>query len=210
MSRFLFICVMLTWTGQVAAEESKEKKDVFAELDARIEKQISSDDWHVASKSFIRTQWEEYKRAHEKPGQRGEFYGASCYGGFLCDPVIDELRQYASDYNYKPSPNTELSPGPHVQIVVSPENRVFVVQDGDRIPAVVNNGIIFFTTGTLEKHNAQFGSKPYARLEMEMVYKARHFGYVIGPTDSYTDDMLRLIKLDKESPAAAKKVSGTK
>jgi hypothetical protein len=203
MNRFPVVCLLLAWTSTVVAQETK---DVFAELDAQIEKQLSSDEWHPASKSFIRTQWDEFKRAHEKPGQRADFYGAKCYGGIACGPDdIEEIRQYAGGYNFKPS-GAELSPGPDLQIDVSLNNRLFVVEDGCRMPVVVNNKIIFFTSGKLVKENAQLGSKPYARLEMHMVYKARHFGYVTGPVDSFVDDMLELVKkADQNTPKGGKK-----
>jgi hypothetical protein len=61
------------------------------------------------------------------------------------------------------------------------------------MPAVVNNKIIFFTDGTCIERNAQFSSKPYARLEMTMIYKAQHFGLVMGPPAAFLDEMSRLV-----------------
>lgn len=197
MNRLLVVCFLVGCTGEGMAQESE---NVFAELDAKIEEQLTRDLWHPASTLFIRTQWAEYQQAHKKPGQRGDFHGAICYGGFLCGPEIEEIKQYAGDYNFKS--DTELPPGPHLQIVISPNNRVFVIEDGLRMPAVVNNKIIFFTNGELIKQNAQLGSKPYARLDLRMIYQARHFGLVTGPTDSFVDDMLRLVKVENKTPKA--------
>ena len=196
MNRFPTLCLFLAYTSMAMAQETK---GVFAELDAKIEKQLSSNLWHPASISFIRTQWHEFKLAYEKSGQRGDFYGARCYGGFLCDAVIEDIKQYAGPYNFKPEPGAEVSPGPDLQIAVSPDNRVLVIENGRRMPAVVNNKIIFYTNGDLVKERAQLGSKPYARLELQMIYKARHFGYVTGPVDSFVDDMLRLVKEDEKT-----------
>ena len=194
MNRFPILCVLLAYTSTLIAQETR---DVFAELDAKIEKQLRSGLWHSASQSFIRTQWHEFKRAHKKPGQRGAFHGATCYGGFLCGAEIEDIKQYAGVYNFKPSSGAEPSLEPALQIAVSPDNRVFVTEDSCRMPAVVNNKIIFYTNGELVADKAQLGSKPYARLKMDMIYKARHFGYVTGPVDSFVDDMLRLVKEDE-------------
>lgn len=193
MNRLLVFGVLLVCPAMLLAND---KADVFAELDKNIETQLSSDKWHPASKTLIRTQWAEYKQAHEKPGRRGDFHGAECYGRIVCDPVIDEIKQYAGAYNFKGLDKDESSSGPHLQIEVTADNRVFVIEEGRRIPAVVNNNIIFYTTGEFLPQNAQFGSKPYAELEIWMVYKARHFGLVTGLADDFVDDMSKLVKLD--------------
>lgn len=69
---------------------------------------------------------------------------------------------------------------------------------------MVNNKVIFFTNGELIKQNAQLSGKPYARPELKMIYQAKHFGFVTGPTDAFVDDMLRLVKVDKNTPKARK------
>ena len=84
-----------------------------------------------------------------------------------------------------------------MKIVVSSKNRVFVVKNGRRISAVVNNKIIFFTTGELIKKNTQFGDKPYAELELQMIYQTKTNKLVTGPTNSLFDDLLSLTKRKK-------------
>ncbi|MBC8351404.1 MAG: hypothetical protein H8E66_05425 [Planctomycetes bacterium] len=196
MNRLFVLGVVFALSRAASAQEAK---DVFAELDAEIEEQLSSDTWHPATKSFIRAQWADYKKAHEQPDKRGDFYGARCYGGIVCDAAVDDIKQYAGAYNFQGPPIAGEPPGPHLQIIVSPDNRVFVIEDGRRLPAIVNNNIIFFTDGTWVSQNAQLSTRPYARLEMTMFYKARYFGWVRGPADSYVDDMLRLVKLEKKT-----------
>lgn len=171
------------------------KTDVFTDLDAKIEEQLSGGEWHPASERLIRAQWAEYKKAHIQPNSHGDFHGAECGGGWECTSEIGNISEYAGAYNYKILANNTDSPGPHIQITVSSENRVFVLRDSGRVPAVVNNKIIFFTDGTLVKQNAQLGSKPYAQLEMTMIYLARHFGWVEGSPESFADDLSRLVKI---------------
>lgn len=196
MKRLLVLGVVLAFSP---AALDRESKNVFAELDAEIEEQLSSDTWHPATKSFIRAQWADYKKAHEQPGKRGDFYGAECHGGIVCSSEIGDIRQYAGSYNFKGLSEEAHSREPHLRIIVSSDHRVFVVEDGRRLPAIVNNNIVFFTDGTWVSQNAQFTSKPYAQLKMSMIYKAKHFGWVTGPTDSYVEDMLPLDKVEKKS-----------
>ena len=197
MKRLLVALILLTGGSAAAAQE---KNDVFADLDKKIETQLASDAWHPASQAFIRTQWAEYKKAHQKAGRRGDFNGAKCHGGITCEPEIVEIKQYAGDYRYKPSGETPMTEF-HIRIVVTKDQRVFVIQDGARIPAVVNNGIIFFSNGELVKQNAQLGKKPYAKLDIRMVYKAKNFGFVTGSPDEFVDDMLQLAKVEKAKEA---------
>ena len=118
MNRLLLIGVLLLCPLSLSAED---KADGFSEIDKEIEAQLAGDEWHPASKAFIRTQWAEYKQAHQKPGQRGEFQGARCYGGIVCGSEIKDVRQFAGAYRFKPSSEDEPPPKPFLQIVVSPE-----------------------------------------------------------------------------------------
>lgn len=196
MKRLLVLVILISFSSTVAAQETT---NIFAELDAKIEEQLSSDTWHSAAKSLIRVQWAEYKKACKQPGKRGDFYGAKCYGGIDCNSEIDDIKQFVGAYNYKGLINRAEQSGPHFQIIVSSDSRVFVIENGRRLPAFVNNNIVFFTDGTWVAQNVQLSSKRYAQLKMTMIYKAEHFGWVRGPADSFVDDMSRLVKVEKKT-----------
>ena len=190
MKHFLIPYVLL-FGGNIAI--AQEDGSNFSSLNTMIDKQLSSGSWHPASIALIRTQWTEFQRAHLKPGQRGNFSGARFHCGLLVAPKIETIKDYAGAY-YFTNFKGDLTGPPHLKIVVSPRNRVFVIENGRRLPAVVNNKIIFFTTGELTKKNAQFGNKPYAELELKMIYQTENNKFVTGPTASPFDDLLSLTK----------------
>jgi hypothetical protein len=193
---------------------SGEGTEVFAPLEAKIEAQLEKGDWHPAAEAAIRAQWADYKKAHMKPMTQGKFRGAEFACGLACPSVAVKLiEEYSGDYVYESIANRQDLPGPHLKIEVTGEDRVFVLMDSRRIPAVVNNKIIFFTDGELLRENAQFGTKAFASLNIEMIYRAEGVGLVMGPTNAYFDDLSRLlkfeVKIDKAEQGAAEQPATT-
>ena len=176
---------------------SDEGAGVFAPLETKIEAQLKKGDFHPASEAAIRAQWADYKEAHQRPINQGEFRGAMFACGQLCPSVdVKSIADYSGAYVYESIANHPDAPGPHLKIEVSDDSRVFVLMDSRRIPAVVNNKIIFFTDGEFLREKAQFGPKAFASLNLEMIYRAKGAGMVMGSTDAVFDDLSRLLRFE--------------
>ena len=176
---------------------SDEGADIFAHLETKIEAQLKKGDFHPASQAAIRAQWADYKKAHTKPINQGEFRGAMFACGLLCPSVdVRSIVDYSGAYVYKSMANHPDAPGPHLKIEVTDDNRVFVLMDSRRIPAVVNNKIIFFTDGGFIREKAQFSPKAFASLNIEMIYRAKGVGMVMGPTHAVFDDLSPLLSFE--------------
>ena len=182
---------------------SDEVADVFAPLETKIEAQFKKGDLHPASVAAIRAQWADFKKAHATPINQGEFRGAMFACG-LSRPSVDvkSVAEYSGAYIFQSLADRPDSPGPHLSIEVSQENRVFVLRGSRRIPAVVNNKIIFFTDGELLREKAQFGQKSFASLNIEMIYRAKGAGMVMGPTDAVFEDLSRLLRFERGNEKA--------
>ena len=168
--------------------------DEITELDAMIEQQLMSDQWHASAAVMIRSQWNEYKKAHEKPGMRGDFYGAECYGGITCASTLKNYKQLAGEYIFK-SDDSEKPNKAQLKIEINNNDRAFVIEGDQRYPAFINRNIVFYTDGTITELKSPLGNKSYGHLNIRVIYKAAHFGWVTGDVNEHIDDMLKLEKL---------------
>jgi hypothetical protein len=191
------LLLLCPWTGF-----SDEGTDVFDPLEAKIETQLKGENLHPAAEAAIRAHWAEYKKAHDNASEVGEFHGARYACGLDSTVQIKSIEEYSGSYVYESIASRPDLPGPHLKIEVTDENRVFVLMDSRRIPAVVNNKIIFFTDGEFRREMAQFGTNAFASLSMKMIYRKEHVGMVMGPTDAFFDDLSRLIRFERKNDKA--------
>lgn len=187
---------------------SDEGTDVFDPLEIRIETQLEEGNLHPAAKAAIRAQWAEYKRAFDRPSEIGEFHGTRYSCGFESTVQIKSVEEYSGSYVYESIANRPDLPGPHLKIEVTDEKRVFVLMDSRRIPAVVNNKIIFFTDGEFRRERATFGTKTFASLNISMIYRTKHVGMVMGPTDAFFHDLSRLLRFEQRRDKAEQDGAG--
>jgi hypothetical protein len=181
-----------------ASAAAAEEKNAFSELDAKITKNLSSKNWNEASKAFVRAMWTDYKNAHINAATDG--VTRSIQGKM---PDVQSADDYVGDYSRgRDGHRTFMS------ISKSEDGRFFVEADRHRIPAVVRNRCVIFTTGDVVYSSIPaFGDKPYCSLEMLMVVGTGgklYFASPGTPPDKWREVSKRDVKKPVSDKASAK------
>jgi hypothetical protein len=156
--------VVLAFTS--ATVLGAEPNNPFAELDAKIARQVTGEMWSAASQSYIRAIWEDYKAAH-------------------LHPPAGKSSDYIGDYSKAMDGQPQL-----LRVSKSEAGRFFVEIEGHRIPAVLGADNLLFTTGDIVQSGIPaLTDKPYGELEMMALSENAgkfYFGPAGGPRQTST------------------------
>lgn len=168
MRYLLCACVISCFTLLALAGQ---RQDDMKELDAKIARNLASDSWNGASREFVRIVWEDYKKAHINPPKNG-------WIGLGRRPDAESLDMYIGAFRSKPEGEVPVA----LEISKSESGRFFVEVEGHRIPAVIVNHCIAFTTGDVVYSAVpQLANKPYCTLEMFVVILTEDKFFLASP-----------------------------
>lgn len=138
-----------------------EKEITLSQLDDKVTKNLSGELWDQTSKTFVRTVWEDYKKAYmtsDEGGSRESLFGKM--------PDIQSYDQYVGHFSGQKKNGKPLFLG----IIKDEQGRFSVKLEGYTIPALTQNGCILFTTGdVVYSYLPRLGEKPYCTLELFMI-----------------------------------------
>lgn len=161
------VAVLMTGVASAAND-----RDALSELDAKIAKGLSSDQWSDASKAFAGALWRDYKNAYMNAPQ--DDTTKSIFGRM---PDVQNPDEYPGTYVRGKNGNRVF-----MSIGKAEDGRFFVDIERHRIPAVYRNRSIIFTTGDIVYSRIpMFGAKPYCTLEMFMVLRVKGKTYFASP-----------------------------
>ncbi len=167
--RLILTLVLVVWGGSRLTGQPQED---FAELDAKISRQLAENTWNEASKTFIRALWQDYMSAHfniiVNPLTKGTL-------GAL--PDVADPNDYLGDYR-----KTENEQTPFLRIGKSDAGSFFAEFRGYRVPAVVRNRSLLFTTGNIVYAGIPaMTGKPYGKLRLYVVLRTGGKFYLASP-----------------------------
>ena len=152
-------CLLLT-TNLLAADVDNAGK--FRKLDDKINRDLKSNKWNYASKTFIRVLWDDYKQAHENT--KPERSAVKIHGK---TPDIKDYNQYVGVYIR----DKEKTDKVFLEIKKSDKGTFFVELAGFSYPAVATGNSIVFSTGTIVSSPTipQFTANEYCMLKIFMI-----------------------------------------
>ncbi len=148
-------CLIFT-TSLLASEV--DNTYTFRKLNKKIIRQLKSEKWNYASRTFIRVLWDDYKRAHENT--QPELSATSIHGKL---PDIQDYAQYVGLFKRDQKKTTKA----FLKIKKSEKGRFFVELTRNSYPAVAINKSIMFTAGKIMQSSLpRFAVKPYCTLRI--------------------------------------------
>ena len=186
-TRYIALAIHLALLASHALVSQPADQARLDELDKKIARKLNEENWHEASKAYIRAIWNDFKAAYieNKPERRVSSI-------FSRMPDVRNYDEYLGKYVSPEGARSARS----LEITKSPEGRFIVKLEGHDIPAVCVNGSILFTTGdVVYSYIPEFAEKPYAQLEFFIIVRLDKKYYFISP-GLKPDIPYRLLKIE--------------
>jgi hypothetical protein len=165
---------------------AEQKQEAFSELDTKIASQLAKGQWNTASITFVHVLWQDYINAHLNTD--GDTVVNSIKGKL---PDVTNPDVYIG--NYRAIFNGQEK---FLKISKSDAGRFFVELEGHRIPAVLKNGCVIFTTGDIVNSEIpSLADKPYCKLEMYIVLSTGGRFY-LTLLDAPANEWLEIVKTE--------------
>jgi len=173
-TRYILLATAFALFVSDSHASQRDVQDIFRELEGTINWQLENEDWHEASKAYIRAIWNDFKSAYTENRQ-----DLSLKPGPGRHPDAQDYDEFVGKYAAPRSAENPLS----LEITKTPEGRFLVKFQGHEYPAVAVNRTIVFVTGFVSHSPMpKLGKSPYAELNFKIVvrYGGRYYMHSPG------------------------------